>query len=246
VTGPDGAPAGFTAALQTLRRRQKTSKGAPAYSLLVNRPFGRVLAASAHVLGRTPNQVTALSALCTFAGILTIVLVEPTPLTGLLIAGLLVIGYGLDAADGQLARLRGGGSVAGEWLDHAVDSLKISTLHLAVCIGWFRFLEQGDAWLLVPLAYSATATTTFFVVILNDQLRRAHRGTTGMLLEGQGSSSRLYSLAVVPTDYGLLCLSFVLYGWPGSFRPVYTALMVLNAAFLLVAAVKWYREMRTY
>jgi phosphatidylglycerophosphate synthase len=246
MTGDAVTPTGFSAAMRTLRERQKTSKGAPAYSLLVNRPFGRLLAATAYVLGRTPNQVTALSALCTFAGIATIAFVAPGPITGVLVAALLVVGYALDAADGQLARLRGGGSVSGEWLDHAVDALKISTLHLAVCIGWFRFLDVGDMWLLVPLAYSATATTTFFIIILNDQLRRAHRGTTQMLLQGEGSSSPLYALAVVPTDYGLLCLSFVLFGWGTVFLPVYTLLMASNLAFLAVATVKWYREMRTY
>ena len=62
----------FRTSLGALQRAQKTSKGAPAYSRLVNRPLGRVFAACAHVVGLTPNQVTCLSALATFSGIAVI------------------------------------------------------------------------------------------------------------------------------------------------------------------------------
>jgi phosphatidylglycerophosphate synthase len=48
-----------------------------------------------------------------------------------LITVVLVLGYALDAADGQLARLRGGGSSLGEWLDHMIDSAKVVGPHLA-------------------------------------------------------------------------------------------------------------------
>src|SRR5215203_5106358 len=174
-------PRSFGAAMTALRRAQKTSKGAPAYSLLVNRRLGRVFAAVAYVGGRTPNQVTALSAVCTFGGIAAIGLVDPTWWTSVGVSLLLVVGYALDAADGQLARLRGGGSVSGEWLDHAVDAGKIASLHLAVLVNWFRFDDGADSRLLVPLAFQVVASVMFFVVILNDQLRRAHRGSSQMI-----------------------------------------------------------------
>lgn len=246
MSDTDAPPEGFRAALGRLRQVQKTSKGAPAYSLLVNRRLGRTFAAAAWVAGMTPNQVTGVSALFTFSGIAVMALVDPTVWTSIGIALLLALGYGLDAADGQLARLRGGGSVAGEWLDHVVDAVKIATLHAAVLIGWFRFWPGDDRRLLIPLAFGVVASVTFFVIILNDQLRRAHRGTTQMLLEGQGSSSTLYSLAVVPTDYGLLCWVFVLFSTRVAFAWTYGALMVANAAFLAMALVKWFREMSRY
>ena len=50
----------------------------------------------------------------------------------------------------------------------------------------------------------------------------------------------------MPTDYGLLCLVFVLLAWHQVFFWVYTALMVANLAFLLLALAKWYREMLSY
>jgi hypothetical protein len=51
------------------------------------------------------------------------------------------------------------------------------------------------------------------------------------------------SLLVVPTDYGLLCCTFVLLGLPKLFFPVYTLLFVVTAVYLGLASVKWFGEM---
>ena len=234
------------AALGALAQAQKTSKGAPAYGRFVNRPLGRVFAAVAYVTGRTPNQVTVLSAVFTYAAIATIALVSPAWWVGVLIAAGLVTGYALDAADGQLARLRGGGSATGEWLDHTVDALKIGTLHLVVAIHWYRFDGWSSTWLLVPLGFQAVATVQFFSILLMDQLRRAHRGTTQPIMHDDGKSSVFYSLAVLPTDYGLLCLVLGTMAFESFFRFVYTSLFLCNAAFMLVALPKWYREVGSF
>lgn len=239
-------PLRYRDAVVALRGHQKTSKGGPAYSRFVNRPIGRRLAALAYRLGRTPNQVTAVSALCTFAGIASIALVDASVPSAIGTSALLVLGYALDSADGQLARLRGGGSVAGEWLDHVVDAAKTSSIHLAVLVQWYRFGDHSEAQLLIPIAFQVVASVLFFTIILNDQIRRARRGTTEMLLERDGTSSPLYSLAVIPTDYGLLCLVFVLLWWEAGFTGVYSALLVANAAFAVLALAKWYREMRQH
>jgi len=233
----------FSSALQVLGSKQKTLKGAPAYSRLVNRPIGRIFAAASFALGLTPNQVTALSAVCTFIAIGVIALVPTTTLIAAMVALLLIIGYALDSADGQLARLRGGGSPAGEWLDHVVDAIKIATLHSAVLIAWFRFEDVRSAQLLVPVTFQAVASVMFFVIILNDQLRRSRRNTSEMILQGEGKSSILYTFAVVPTDYGLLCLIFFFFAWSG-FVWMYSALLLANIAFLLLALPKWFIEVR--
>jgi hypothetical protein len=89
------------------------------------------------------------------------------------------------------------------------------------------------------------ASILFFVIILNDQIRRAHRGNTEMILQGEGSSSTLYSLAVVPTDYGLLCVVLGLMWWSG-FVWLYGLLLAANVGFMVLALAKWYREMRRY
>jgi phosphatidylglycerophosphate synthase len=233
---------GFREGLEALRRAQKTSKGAPLYSRLVNRPFGRVLAAAANVVGLTPNQVTAISACFTFTAIGLIATLSATPLVSSAVVGLLVVGYAFDAADGQLARLRGMSSPVGEWLDHVVDAAKIASLHLAVLVHWYRFDDERGPVLLLPVAFQIVASTMFFVIILNDHMRRARRGNAHAILQGDGRSSWWYSLAVVPTDYGLLCLVLGLMWWSAGFAVVYGLLLVANIGFLALALPRWFRE----
>lgn len=236
-------PQGFGEALARLASKQKTAKGAPAYSRFVNRKLGRVLAAASYVAGLTPNQVTGISACFTFAGIALIALVDPAPWLGFAVCLALVAGYAFDAADGQLARLRGGGSKSGEYLDHMVDSLKISALHGAVLVSFYRFFDlDRAAYLLIPLGFTVVAAVMFFGMILKDLLARAHRAATGAPAPPAVSPSPLRSLLVVPTDYGLLCVAFVLLGWPGAFLPVYGLIFAGNLLFLPAASVKWFRE----
>jgi phosphatidylglycerophosphate synthase len=193
----------------------------------------------------SPNQVTIVSGGFTLTAIGLIALLEPTPFVSLTIAAMLILGYALDAADGQLARLQSSGSAAGEWLDHTVDAFKIATIHLAVLVNWYRHDAQTEL-LWIPICFQAVAVVQFFTVILTDQMRRSHRGTTSMILQGDGSSSFRYSLAVLPTDYGLLCVALGLMFWFDAFAVVYFILLAANAGFLAVALPKWYREVRAF
>ena len=229
----------FAEVVARLAAAQKArAPGAPAYSVYVNRPLGRLLAAAAYLGGLTPNGVTAISAVFTFSGIVVITSVPPVPLVGVGIGLLLIIGYALDSADGQVARLRGGGSPSGEWLDHVVDAAKISSLHLAVLISWFRFLElPSELLLLVPLGFAIVAAVLFFAMILNDFLRARDRGAQ------RAAGGGIRSLLVLPTDYGVLCIAFLLFGVPVVFVPVYGLLLLANTAYAVLALPKWFREM---
>lgn len=232
----------WSEALRRLGAAQKGhARGAPAYSVYVNRRIGRVLAATAYVWGLTPNAVTLISAAFSFTGIVLLCIVPPSWWLGLLIAALLVLGYAWDSADGQLARLQGGGSAAGEWLDHFVDAIKIASLHLAVLVGLFRFSGLAASWLLIPIGFSVVAVVTFFGMLLNDLLK----GKSGVAsTHARGGGTWYRSLMLLPTDFGLLCLVFVLWGVPAFFLSVYAVIFVLCAGFLVLAAVKWFREMR--
>jgi phosphatidylglycerophosphate synthase len=230
--------------LRRLAAAQKGTSGAPAYSRFVNRPLGRLFAALAFHAGLTPNAVTAVSAAFTTTGIALLAVVPPSVPMGLAVAACLVLGYALDAADGQLARLRGGGSPAGEWLDHMVDAAKIASLHLALLIGLYRFEALGrTAWLLVPLGFSVVAVVHFFATLLNEALRAQYGAATRATPSGRRPGG-LRSLLTAPTDYGVLCLAFLLLGAPGPFAAVYTALFAATAGYLLLATGTWYREMR--
>ncbi|WP_299038914.1 CDP-alcohol phosphatidyltransferase family protein [uncultured Pseudokineococcus sp.] len=241
----DGEPApgraGYAETVRQLAAAQKSGRGAPAYSRYVNRRLGRYLAAAAHQVGATPDAVTAVSGLTTFVGIAVLALGSPSWGLGVAVCLLLVLGYALDAADGQLARLRGGGSTAGEWLDHMVDSAKISSLHLAVLLFLHRSGEVADHWLLVPMGFAVVAAVSFFAQILNEQLLR---GSGQQRASAAGPASAVVSLLKVPTDYGLLCLVFLLLGAPVVFLGVYGLMLAASTAYLALALVRWHGQMR--
>ncbi|GEL94974.1 CDP-alcohol phosphatidyltransferase family protein [Cellulomonas composti] len=229
----------------TVRRladaQKHAARGAPAYSRFVNRRLGRLLAAWAYGRGLTPNQVTGLSALATFAGIALLATVSPSFGLGAAVTALLVLGYALDSADGQVARLTGTGSPAGEWLDHMVDATKVVTLPIALAVGLYRFDVVSIGWLALPLVHAVVGSVLFFGMILTEQLRRA-RGTVP-LAPAAGRAAWLRSVLVIPTDYGVLCWSFLLLGVPVAFVAVYGFVVVATGLFTCAAAVKWYREL---
>lgn len=235
----------FTTIVRRLATAQKSSIGVSVYSRWINRPTGRRIAAAAFKLGMTPNQVTAASATLTFAGIAMLALAPAGIPTGLLVSFLLALGYAVDSADGQLARLRGGGTLAGEWLDHVVDAAKMASLHLAVLVGWYRYFSLShQAALLVPLAFAFESSVFFFALILSEQLRKAATGDRSRRPANSHGFRRLQSVAVLPADYGLQCWIFVFWGVAAVFIPLYSALAAINIGLLAIGLVRWFHEMR--
>lgn len=236
-------------ALRELRGAQKSAKGVSLYSRYVNRPVGRYLAAGSYALGLNPNQVTLISAALSFAGAAAVALVSPSWGLGIAVWALLAVGFAFDSADGQLARLRGGGSAAGEWLDHVVDCAKLTSLHTCVLIAFYRFPEEygigggadgavGAGWLLVPLGFQFAAVVTFFGGLLTEKLKpKAAPGSAA------DAPSALRAVALLPVDYGVFCLVFVFLGGSGLFRWAYAGLGAVAALFLLAFLAKWFREL---
>lgn len=237
-------------ALARLASAQKSNRGAGGYSRWINRPFGRQIAVVAYLSGRTPNQISAISASFTYAAIAVMAIVRPSWPIAIVVTAGLILGYAFDSADGQVARLRGGGSLAGEWLDHVFDALKLSSFHIAIAICWFRFYDlEHPAWLLVPLGYAVVAAVFFFVVVLSDMLRRVQRakdGQTGVTTSSLNPTERapvLGSLIVLPADYGVLALSMLLLAAHSAFMVVYTVLFVAQVLFLAAGSWRWFHEM---
>lgn len=233
---------GFRDALAQLRGAQKSARGGPPYSIFVNRPIGRVLAALAFRAGMTPDQVTGLSAVATFAGVGLLAAAPATWPTGVAVCVLLVLGYALDSADGQLARLRGGGSLRGEWLDHTVDSLKVVVVHLAVLVTFYLHLDLPSGWLLVPLAFAVASSVHFFGMILVDLLARATRAELGLAAPAKVAPGASTALLKLPTDYGVFCLATALLGAHLLFVGVYTLLAAATVGYTLLVVVKWRRD----
>jgi phosphatidylglycerophosphate synthase len=234
--------------LASLARAQKSNRGAAGYSRWVNRPVGRQLAATAYRAGLSPNQVSVISAGFTFAGIVLLATLRPTWPLAVVVTASLLLGYAFDSADGQVARLRGGGTLAGEWLDHVLDALKLSTFHIAIAIMWFRYYDLHRVVLLIPLGFAVVSAVFFFALILSDFMRRLADARTGgggvptASVRPREAAPVLRSLVVLPNDYGVLCLSVLLIAAHPAFVATYAALFAANAIFLVVGSVRWYRE----
>jgi phosphatidylglycerophosphate synthase len=190
----------------------------------------------------TPNGATVISALLSGGGIAWLALGTPSLLMGVGVAVLLAGGYVMDSVDGQLARLRGGGSVRGEWLDHTIDCFKTATLHLAVLICWYHHPPiDNDAALLVPLLYEVVQVVTYFGFIVMPYLRANDPGRATPA--AAPTENPLRTWLILPTDYGFLCWTFILLAWPAVFFWAYAALAALGAALLALGLRKWWGEL---
>lgn len=239
-----------------LSTAQKSAKGVSLYSRYVNRPVGRVLAVAAYRLGLSPNQVTLLSAAVTLGGMVVLGAAAPSWGSGVAVALLLALGFALDSADGQVARLTGRGSPAGEWLDHVVDAGKMTLLHAAVLVQLLRHPlpalpgEHSFRWDLgIPLAFQAVAVLLFTGGLLADLLHRARTAAAPAPAPAAAPAAPARervsprALALLPADYGVLCWTFLLLGAPTAHFWLYTALLALNALTLAALLRKWFHSL---
>ena len=242
----DGPPRWtYRAAREALAAAQKTAKGVSLYSRLVNRPLGRRLAALAAVARLTPNQVTLVSAAFSFGALAALALAAPSWPLAVGVYAALVLGFALDSADGQLARLYRVANPAGEWFDHVVDCAKIVTMHTAVLVAFHRhFTLPHEGWLLVPLVFQPAAVLLFFGGLLTDKLRpRPAAGPGAAGASGAARPSTLRALALLPVDYGVLCCVFLLLGSERAFRFGYAALCAAYLLYCAAFSVRWFREL---
>jgi phosphatidylglycerophosphate synthase len=238
LVAKDGSAATrFRYARSRLAGAQKSNASTPAYLRFVNRKAGGLLAAAGYALRLTPTQVTLLSSACSFAGIAVLILHRSTALTGIVVSLLLLLGYALDSADGQLARVRGGGSKAGEWLDHVADIAKISSLHSAVAIAVLRYFELDSLlYLAVPVIFLVANVTQFFGMMLRDKLAPAGPSQAG-------SSSLLVAFVLQPLDHGSLALAFLVLGAHTLFLWCYGFLALCTVLFAARSLTKAYRKL---
>ena len=225
----------FGYARSRLSGAQKSTASVPAYLRFVNRKAGGMLAAAGYALRLTPTQVTLLSSAVSFAGIAVLILRESSVPTGIVVSALLLLGYALDSADGQLARVRGGGSKAGEWLDHVADVAKISSLHSAVAIAVLRYFDLGSLlYLAVPVIFLVANVTQFFGMMLRDKLMPATPAPPGR-------SSLLVAWLLLPLDHGSLALAFLVLGVHTLFLWCYGFLALCTVVFSVRSLTKAYR-----
>lgn len=214
-------PIPIRSALIQLGAAQKPGVGVPAYTRWINRGLARYASALAQRLRLTPNTVSAGSFIVSMAGIgclLTLGVSSPMA-GGLLTAGLLAAGYVLDSADGQLARLTNRQSLAGEWLDHSLDAIRMPAVHLGVLSAALMLGSPGLA--IVAGVFSVTTSAHFLSQNLGGLLRDQ---VAGARLQPRRSQSWL----LLPTDPGVLCWLFLLWPLVTTFSIAYTGLLILN------------------
>lgn len=227
--------------LARLEFAQKPGVGVPAYTRWVNRRVGRVLAAVAYCYSLSPNTVTAISAICSAAGLALLVGLPPSPLLGAGVALLLAFGYALDSADGQVARLGNTGSKKGEWLDHVVDAIRTPSIHLAVLAALWRWTD-APWWLLgTVMAYCVISVGQFMSQILAEQLAAGHVPVE----QTEHTRQIARSVVLIPTDIGTLCWVFLIWGFPAAFFSVYTVLFVVNTVYSAASMRRKYAKLAT-
>lgn len=215
----------YSEAVRALAQAQKSGSGVPAYLRWVNRGLGRRAAAVAFVLGWTPNGVTLLSGLVSLAGIVVVALAGTSWPGAAAGAFLLLAGYALDSADGQLARLTGTGSPAGEWLDHVVDSARLPLVHLGIAVALYQHGGASARWpVLVALLFGVLTSSWFFAQILATSL--------GDVLNRSAVAEQpaWVSFAKIPYDVGSLYVLVVLLAAPPVFTVAYVALFCFTVA----------------
>lgn len=216
--------------VRRLASAQKTGVGVPAYTRWVNRRLARHAAAAAHRAGLSPNAVSAVSAVVSSIAIALLLLVDPSVPLGIGVAVLLATGYMLDSADGQVARLSGRSSPAGEWLDHVIDAIRMPAIHLAVLVASARLVETPRWFIAVIVGFALCEVGQFMSQVLGDQLVSRAGGSP---IDASAGPRR--SLALIPVDTGTFCWLFVLWGWRDGFEVAYTVLFVINVAYALIS-----------
>lgn len=219
---------GYGEALERLSSAQKKGAGVPAYLRWVNRPLGRRLAAVSYVAGLSPNQVTLLSSAVSAVGIVMIALAPSTVLAALLASATMLLGYALDSADGQLARLTGSSGPSGEFLDHLADAIRQPATHLAIAVSFVFRDDLVPQWpAVVAVVFATLSSVWFFGQILADSLLPKRVASPG------STAPAWMSFVKIPYDVGFLYLLLVLLPWATPFMVSYVALF----AFTLGVAV---------
>lgn len=235
MTAPRPQRMTFGESMRRLDAAQKPGAGVPAYTRWVNRRAARYLCAAAERAGATPTAVSVLSILVTLSGLGAFLVLHQIPLlAGLLAAALLALGYALDSADGQLARLQQSSSLRGEWLDHTLDAVRLPAVHLTVAVG---FLFQGAPVLAVIAAIFSVAASAAFL-----------SQNVGGLLRDRSETSRIkvrrhQSWLLLPADPGVLCWIFILWAVLPVFGAMYLALFTANTLHITLSARRRWREL---
>ena len=120
-----------------------------------------------------------------------------------------------------------------------VDAIKINLLHAVVFVRLdLAALDNGGRW--AALAFLVVANVFFFSYVLTDLLTRL-----GPPSAAPTTAAPLWrSLLAAPTDYGILCLVFLLWGATAWFLAGYVILLIGTTGYLVLGLPRWFRALR--
>lgn len=242
----------FGQAWAAIGAAQKPGAGVPAYTRWINRRAARFVASVAVATGIGPNAVSFISFALSLLGLATLLTLHTqTVLAGAVTATLLALGYVLDSADGQVARLTGRSSKQGEWLDHLLDAARVPAIHVSVLlVATWRDSTLGvvTAALFVPLV-----AAQFMSQILAEQLRKVQSLSATAAREAPEGNTRVptgtaergtfQSFLLLPTDTGVLCWLFLAWAWPPLFFALYALLFAITAVHTAASMRRRAREL---
>lgn len=240
--------ASFSALMSKIGSAQKSRHGASLYLRLINRPLGRVLAVTAFKLHLTPNFVSALGGVITYAACIVVAIFGKDQVLAIVASAALVFGYALDSADGQLARLSGRTSLSGEFLDRCIDLGKLVLLHAAI----ISVLVRDQSIDPVMAGVTGTAFLTATIVqstgsVLRTELWKRHPQANNSPTHSEPSAlQNLKSVFYLGKEYGSLCVLVGILPLTPAFAIGYFVLGLATVITSILLIVKWYRELRAF
>ena len=181
--------------------------------------------------------MTLLSGAVSLSGIVVLAIGPPDWGVAITVSVLLLLGYALDSADGQLARLPDSSSLAGEWLDHVVDAARLPSVHLALAVSLARRDDVPEWSVGVALAFMLVSSVWFFGQILAEKLSRSARELPG------ANAPAWVSFAKLPYDVGTLYLVLVLLPLSSVFLAAYVVLFLATLATAVPSLLRKYRAL---
>lgn len=224
-----------------LRELQRGNLGEPAYSRFINRWLGRIFASVIGYFKISPNTISFSSFILTIVTFICfLILKEINFLESVLLELFLLIGFILDATDGQIARLLNKQSKKGEWFDHTLDAIKLSLGHGVAVFFIITHVDFDKFWYVVFLFIFSLAMGRYIGVILKTKLIDYKTSERSSKKAGKGI---IRSILLLPLDYGTFIAIFIFTYNPRIFFIAYTALGLISILYSVLLIFRSWREL---
>ncbi len=189
-------------------RQKYATSGQYFFTRVISQRIGAVLAYAACRSGITPNQVTLMGLLVMLLASACFAVAGADGELLLLAAVLFQLGFGIDCADGQLARGTGKTSAFGAWLDVCVDHAR----HLAIVAAVLVNLQDSPVTMLQALAAGYLLATGLTVYLHTATMLKAGSYQPASLLGWRHQLRRMVKeLTDTPLFLMVLCIVAL---WP--------------------------------